>query len=75
MKQLTIKTLFLIMVLVSAFLAVLLTVSIYWLGHASDQVALAERQRSLSKSYLLADMLRQSSDDLTPAGAHLCGDR
>lgn len=63
MKQLTIKTLFLIMVLVSAFLAVLLTVSIYWLGHASDQVALAERQRY--QSYLLADMLRQSSDDLT----------
>ena len=63
MKQLTIKALFWAMALASALLAALLALAIYWLGQASDHVAQAERQRY--QSYLLADMLRQSSDDLT----------
>ena len=63
MKQLTIKALFWAMALASALLAALLALAICWLGQASDHVAQAERQRY--QSYLLADMLRQSSDDLT----------
>lgn len=63
MKTLTIKTLFWGMVVVSTVMAALLALAVYWLTAASAEVAQAERQRY--QSYLLADMLRQSSDDLT----------
>ena len=63
MKTLKIKTLFWGMVGISTIMVGLMAWAITRLSTASEQVATAERQRY--QSYLLADMLRQSSDDLT----------
>ena len=63
MKTLKIKTLFWGMVGISTIMVGLMALAITRLSTASEQVATAERQRY--QSYLLADMLRQSSDDLT----------
>ncbi len=59
----TIKQLFTITLLIVALMTVLLFFAIYRLGQANDNLSAAYLTRY--NSYLLADELRQSSDDLT----------
>jgi methyl-accepting chemotaxis protein len=63
MKAASIKTMFTCAILVMLSLLALLGLGIRQLGRASDTVAKANESRYAS--YLLADEMRQSSDDLT----------
>jgi methyl-accepting chemotaxis protein len=63
MKTASIKQMFIAAIIVMVSLLVMLAVGIKQLGKASDTVAKANESRY--SSYLLADEMRQSSDDLT----------
>ncbi|WP_337880134.1 methyl-accepting chemotaxis protein [Rheinheimera sp.] len=62
-NNLTVKQLFTVLVLVMAALMAALAVAQYRLSELNQQVSRTHQQRY--QSYLLADELRQSSDDLT----------